>query len=134
MSQQVGNAPKLVLIDGHSLLYRAFYATRPLSTTDGRPTNAVYGFAGMLWQILEDEQPDAIVVAFDTAAPTFRHEEFTDYKAHRPETAETFYVQVPAARELVEAMESLSSRWRATRRTTCWARWRAVPAKRAIRC
>jgi DNA polymerase-1 len=104
MSQHAGAAPKLVLIDGHSLLYRAFYATRPLSTTDGRPTNAVYGFAGMLWQILEDEQPDAIVVAFDTAAPTFRHEEFTDYKAHRPETAETFYVQVPAARELVEAM------------------------------
>lgn len=104
MSQHPGAAPKLVLIDGHSLLYRAFYATRPLSTTDGRPTNAIYGFAGMLWQILEDEQPDAIVVAFDTAAPTFRHEEFTDYKAHRPETAETFYVQVPAARELVEAM------------------------------
>lgn len=104
MSQTAGNAPKLVLIDGHSLLYRAFYATRPLSTTDGRPTNAVYGFAGMLWQILEEEQPDAIVVALDTAAPTFRHEEFTDYKAHRPETAESFIVQVPAARELVEAM------------------------------
>jgi len=104
MSQHAGAVPKLVLIDGHSLLYRAFYATRPLSTTDGRPTNAIYGFAGMLWQILEDEQPDAVVVAMDTAAPTFRHEEFTEYKAHRPETAETFYVQVPAARELVEAM------------------------------
>lgn len=104
MTEQPRHAPKLVLIDGHSLLYRAFYATRPLSTTDGRPTNAIYGFAGMLWQILEDESPDAIVVAFDTAAPTFRHEEFTDYKAHRPETAESFYVQVPTARELVEAM------------------------------
>ncbi len=104
MTQQPRNAPKLVLIDGHSLLYRAFYATRPLSTTDGRPTNAIYGFAGMLWQILEDENPDSIVVAFDTAAPTFRHEEFADYKAHRPETAESFYVQVPSARELVEAM------------------------------
>ena len=104
MTSQPAGAPKLVLIDGHSLLYRAFYATRPLSTTDGRPTNAIYGFAGMLWQILDDEQPDAIVVAMDTAAPTFRHEEFTDYKAHRPETAETFYVQVPTARELVEAM------------------------------
>lgn len=104
MTEQPRHAPKLVLIDGHSLLYRAFYATRPLSTTDGRPTNAIYGFAGMLWQILEDESPDAIAVAFDTAAPTFRHEEFTDYKAHRPETAESFYVQVPAARELVEAM------------------------------
>ncbi|MCS6949472.1 MAG: DNA polymerase I [bacterium] len=104
MTEQPHHAPKLVLIDGHSLLYRAFYATRPLSTTDGRPTNAIYGFAGMLWQILEEEQPDAIVVALDTAAPTFRHEEFTDYKAHRPETSESFYVQVPAARELVEAM------------------------------
>ncbi|GIV20256.1 MAG: DNA polymerase [Armatimonadota bacterium] len=104
MSEQPHRAPKLVLIDGHSLLYRAFYATRPLSTTDGRPTNAIYGFAGMLWQILEEEKPDAMVVAMDTAAPTFRHEEFTDYKAHRPETAESFYVQVPAARELVEAM------------------------------
>lgn len=104
MTEQPRHTPKLVLIDGHSLLYRAFYATRPLSTTDGRPTNAVYGFAGMLWQILEDEQPDAIVVALDTAAPTFRHEEFAEYKAHRPETSESFYVQVPAARELVEAM------------------------------
>lgn len=104
MTAQTRRLPKLVLIDGHSLLYRAFYATRPLSTTDGRPTNAVYGFAGMLWQILEDEQPDVVVVALDTAAPTFRHEEFSDYKAHRPETSERFYVQVPAARELVEAM------------------------------
>lgn len=104
MTNRPVSTPKLVLIDGHSLLYRAFYATRPLSTTDGRPTNAIYGFAGMLWQILEDEQPDAIVVALDTAAPTFRHEEFTDYKAHRPETAESFYVQVPLARDLVEAM------------------------------
>lgn len=104
MTVQPSSPPKLVLIDGHSLLYRAFYATRPLSTTDGRPTNAVYGFTGMLLQILEEENPEAIVVAFDTAAPTFRHEEFADYKAHRPETAEQFYVQVPSARELVEAL------------------------------
>ena len=96
--------PTLVIIDGHSLLYRGFYATRPLTTSDGRPTNAVYAFTNMLLSLLEQVQPDAIVVAFDAPAPTFRHEAFAGYKAHRRETPETFRPQVEMTRRLLEAM------------------------------
>jgi DNA polymerase I len=87
---QAERRPTLVIIDGHSLLYRGFYATRPLTTSDGRPTNAVYAFTNMLLSLLEQVEPDAIVVAFDAPAPTFRHEAFTEYKAHRREAPETF--------------------------------------------
>ncbi len=96
--------PTLVIIDGHSLLYRGFYATRPLTTSDGRPTNAVYAFTNMLLSMLEQFQPDAIVAAFDAPAPTFRHEAFTEYKAHRRETPEEFRPQVEMTRRLLEAM------------------------------
>ncbi|MFN4032506.1 MAG: DNA polymerase I [Fimbriimonadales bacterium] len=96
--------PTLVIIDGHSLLYRGFYATRPLTTSDGRPTNAVYAFTNMLLSMLEQFQPDAIVAAFDAPAPTFRHEAFTEYKAHRRETPDEFRPQVEMTRRLLEAM------------------------------
>lgn len=96
--------PTLVIIDGHSLLYRGFYATRPLTTSDGRPTNAVYAFTNMLLSMLEQFQPDAIVAAFDAPAPTFRHEAFTEYKAHRRETPEEFRPQVEMTRRLLEAI------------------------------
>ncbi|MFN7162368.1 MAG: 5'-3' exonuclease H3TH domain-containing protein, partial [Fimbriimonadales bacterium] len=96
--------PTLVIIDGHSLLYRGFYATRPLTTSDGRPTNAVYAFTNMLLSMLEQFQPDAIVAAFDAPAPTFRHEAFTAYKAHRRETPDEFRPQVEMTRRLLEAM------------------------------
>ncbi|MFN3689939.1 MAG: DNA polymerase I, partial [Fimbriimonadales bacterium] len=96
--------PTLVIIDGHSLLYRGFYATRPLTTSDGRPTNAVYAFTNMLFSMLEQFQPDAIVAAFDAPAPTFRHEAFTGYKAHRRETPDEFRPQVEMTRRLLEAM------------------------------
>ncbi len=101
---QAERRPTLVIIDGHSLLYRGFYATRPLTTSDGTPTNAVYAFTNMLLSLLERVQPDAIVVAFDAHAPTFRHEAFTEYKAHRHETPEAFRPQVEMTRRLLEAM------------------------------
>ncbi|BCW94828.1 MAG: DNA polymerase I [Fimbriimonadales bacterium] len=101
---QAERRPTLVIIDGHSLLYRGFYATRPLTTSDGTPTNAVYAFTNMLLSLLERVQPDAIVVAFDAPAPTFRHEAFTEYKAHRRETPEAFRPQVEMTRRLLEAM------------------------------
>ena len=93
---------KLVAIDGNSLLYRAFFAMRYLSTSAGTPTNAVYGFTTMLLKVL-DEKPDYIVVAFDTAKPTFRHEQYDQYKAHRKPTPEALIEQAPIARELVRA-------------------------------
>jgi DNA polymerase-1 len=96
--------PILVVIDGHSLLYRGFYATRMLTTSDGRPTNAVFGFTNMLLSLLDTVQPAAIVVAFDAPAPTFRHEAFVEYKAHRRETPDEFRPQVETTRQLLEAM------------------------------
>lgn len=96
--------PTLVVIDGHSLLYRGFYATRPLTTSDGRPTNAVYSFTNMLLSLLEQVKPDSIIVAFDAPAPTFRHEAFVEYKAHRRETPDDFRPQVPMTQALLEAM------------------------------
>lgn len=93
---------KFVVIDGNSLLYRAFFAMRYLSTSDGRPTNALYGLTVMLLKILEDK-PDYIAVAFDTPKPTFRHEEFDAYKAHRKPTPDALIEQGPLARDLIRA-------------------------------
>ena len=76
---------KLIAIDGNSLLYRAFFAMRYLSTSSGQPTNAIYGLTTMLLKVLE-EKPDYIAVAFDTPTPTFRHVEYEKYKAHRKPT------------------------------------------------
>lgn len=101
---QAERRPTLMIIDGHSLLYRGFYATRPLTTSDGTPTNAVYAFTNTLLSLLERVQPDALVVAFDAPAPTFRHEAFADYKAHRRETPEAFRPQVEMTRQLLQAM------------------------------
>ncbi|HKU52708.1 MAG TPA: hypothetical protein VJQ25_09600, partial [Nitrospira sp.] len=95
---------RLVIIDGYSLLYRAFFATRYLSTADGRPTNALYGFTQMLFLLLENIRPDAIVVALDAPGKTFRHAEYSEYKGTRRETAEELKVQLPVARDLIAAL------------------------------
>jgi DNA polymerase-1 len=94
---------KLVLVDGSSLLYRAFFALPPLTTTDGRPTNAVFGFASMLFKILEEERPGTILAAFEGGA-TFRHREFHDYKAQRPRAPSELASQLAPARQLAEAL------------------------------
>jgi DNA polymerase I len=95
---------RLVIIDGYSLLYRAFFATRYLSTADGRPTNALYGFVSMLFYLLEHIKPDAIVVALDAPGKTFRHAEYAEYKGTRRETQEELKVQLPVAREIIAAL------------------------------
>lgn len=94
----------LVILDGYSLLFRAFFATRYMSTSDGKPTNAVFGFTGMLFQLLERENPDAIVVAFDAPGKTFRHAEYPEYKGTRKETAPELVDQFPVVRELIQAL------------------------------
>ena len=74
---------KLVLIDGHSILNRAFYGVPDLSYSEGLHTNAIYGFLNILFRIVEEEKPDYLTVAFDLHAPTFRHEMYADYKGTR---------------------------------------------------
>jgi DNA polymerase-1 len=91
--------PKLLLLDGHSLAFRAFYALpTDLSTPAGTITNAVFGFTSMLAKVLGDERPDYIAVAFDTPAPTFRDAMDPEYKAGRKETPDVFRAQMPLIR------------------------------------
>ena len=95
---------RLLILDGHSLMYRAFYALPALTNSDGIYTNAVYGFTGMLLKMEEEFKPDYIVTTFDRKAPTFRHEEYTDYKAGRKKMPEELIGQFSIVRELLEKM------------------------------
>jgi DNA polymerase-1 len=95
---------KLVLIDGHSLAYRAYHALPPsLSTSKGELTNAVFGFTSMLLNVLRDEKPDYIAVAFDVGK-TFRHEKYKEYKAHRLKMPDEMRIQMARIREILQAM------------------------------
>lgn len=96
--------PKLIIVDGNSLLYRAFFAMPYLSTSEGQPTAAVYGFTNMLLHLLEEERPKAMVVAWDAPGLTFRHQTFEEYKAHRPSTPSDLVSQMNLAREIVPAL------------------------------
>ncbi|MFA0749803.1 MAG: hypothetical protein SLRJCFUN_000206 [Candidatus Fervidibacter sp.] len=96
--------PKLIIIDGHSLLYRAFFAVPPLSTRDGTPTNAVYGFLRMLLKLWREERPDYLVIAFDAPTPTFRHQQFADYKAQRAKAPDAFRPQVGLLRQILKTV------------------------------
>ncbi len=97
---------RLLLLDGHSLAYRAFFALPPenFSTTTGQPTNAVYGFTAMLINVLRDEQPTHVAVAFDRSEPTFRHEQYVEYKANRRETPADFRSQLSLIFEVLDAL------------------------------
>ena len=95
---------KFVIIDGSSLMYRAFYALPLLETKKGQYTNAVYGFATMLFKLLENFSPEYIVVAFDKGKITFRNEIFDQYKAHRKETPSELSMQIPLIHEFLVAM------------------------------
>lgn len=95
---------KLVLIDGNSLLNRAFYATPVFTTRDGVPTNAIFGFSKFLFKILQELKPEYMVVAFDLKAPTFRHKMFDGYKATRKPMPEELAVQLEPLKNLLKAM------------------------------
>ncbi|GAA4817276.1 DNA polymerase I [Tomitella cavernea] len=98
--------PVLLLLDGHSLAYRAFYAlpVENFSTSTGQHTNAVYGFTSMLINLLRDEAPTHVAAAFDVSRKTFRSEKFPEYKANRAKSPDEFSGQVPLAKEVLEAL------------------------------
>ncbi|KXS41130.1 MULTISPECIES: DNA polymerase I [unclassified Candidatus Frackibacter] len=97
---------EMFLLDGSSLLHRAFYALpTSLQTSDGECTNAVLGFTKMLLRLIEDEEPDALAVAFDLAAPTFRHKEYKEYKAQRKETPDELKPQFGLIKEVLAAFQ-----------------------------
>lgn len=98
---------KIVLIDGHSIVFRAFYGIPTLTTSKGEHTNAILGFLNILNKILDEENPEYLAVAFDTHHPTFRHELFTEYKGTRKPTPEELKEQVPVLKEVLKAMKVL---------------------------
>ncbi|MGN0835710.1 MAG: 5'-3' exonuclease H3TH domain-containing protein, partial [Candidatus Spyradosoma sp.] len=95
---------KLMVLDGNSIINRAFYGVRILTTRDGVFTNAVFGFLGILSRLLDEENPDALCVCFDVHAPTFRHEKFAGYKAQRKPMPEELRPQIPLMKEVLAAM------------------------------
>ncbi len=95
---------KLVLMDGHSILNRAFFGIPDLTNSEGLHTNAVYGFLNIMFKILEEEKPDYLTVAFDVPQPTFRHEMFAEYKGTRKPMATELREQVPLMKEMLSAM------------------------------
>ena len=95
---------KLMVIDGNSLINRAFYGIRMLTTKDGQPTNAVYGFVNILLKLLDEEKPDALCVTFDRKAPTFRHLAYEGYKAQRKGMPDELAEQMLPLKQVLAAM------------------------------
>lgn len=101
------NRPRLLLVDGHSMAYRAFFAlpVDNFATTTGQPTNAVYGFTSMMINLLRNEQPTHLAVAFDVSRKSFRTEEYPEYKATRDKTPDEFKSQIPLIREVLNSLQ-----------------------------
>ncbi len=99
-------ADRLLLIDGHSVAYRAFFAlpVENFATTTGQHTNAVFGFTSMLINVLRDEQPTHVAVAFDVSRQTFRSDEYAEYKANRSKSPEEFKGQIPLIKDVCAAL------------------------------
>jgi 5'-3' exonuclease len=100
----MAEARRMVLLDGSSSLYRAFFALPSLSNSKGTPTHAILGFTTMLLKLLREEEPDAVAVAFDGPGPTARHLEFAEYKAQRPAMPEAMAQQIPYVHRVLAAM------------------------------
>ncbi len=96
--------PTLLLVDGNNLLFRSFFALPRLTRSDGFPNGALHGFVAALRKLLREEEPELAAVAFDPPGPTFRHESFPDYKAHRPETPPELALQMPFTRQVSRAL------------------------------
>lgn len=101
----MNNKKNLIIIDAFSLLYRAFHALPPLTNKKGQPTGAVYGFLLTLFKAIKDLDANYIVACFDTPKPTFRHEEFKDYKIHRPEMPKDIASQIQIMKDVLAAFE-----------------------------
>ena len=95
---------KLMILDGNSIVNRAFFGVRPLNAPDGTPTNAIFGFLNILQRMLDEQKPDAVCVSFDRREPTFRHQAYDGYKAQRKGMPEELAAQMPVLKETLDAM------------------------------
>ena len=96
---------KLLIIDSNALIHRAFHALPPLSDSQGRPTNAVYGFTTIFLKAVKDLKPDYVAACFDRKEKTFRHEEYVEYKATRVKAPDELYEQIPLVKEVVRSFD-----------------------------
>lgn len=101
----MANKQRLLIIDGNALIHRSFHAIPPLNNNKGEPVNAVYGFAATLLKAWKELKPTHIVATFDLKGPTFRHEQYTEYKAHRVAAPDELYAQIPKVKELVKTFD-----------------------------
>ena len=113
---------KLLILDGNSIVNRAFFGIRPLTAPDGTPTNAIYGFVAILQRLLDEQKPDALCVSFDLKAPTFRHKAYEGYKAQRKGMPEELAKQMPILLDCSTRWVYDVMSWKATRRTIFSAR------------
>ena len=97
-------AEKIMLIDGNSIVNRAFYGVPLLTNNEGRYTNGVYGFLNIMFKLLDEEHPDYLAVAFDLKAPTFRHKTFDGYKGNRKGMPDELREQMPLLKEVLKIM------------------------------
>lgn len=97
--------PKLILIDAQAVLHRAWHALPQLTDSQGRTTNAVYGFTALLLKLVNEQKPDYLAIAFDTKAPTFRHEKYEEYKAGREKQPQNFYDQIDFAKDIIKPFD-----------------------------
>src|SRR6056300_245930 len=93
------------LIDGSAYFYRAYHAVAPLTTANGLPTHAAYGFTNILLRVIREKSPEFLAVAFDSKGPNFRHEMYTEYKANRPPMPDDLAVQIPYIKEITAAFQ-----------------------------
>lgn len=100
----MSNRPIFLLFDGHAVIYRAYFALPPLTDPQGRMVNAAYGFSRILLAAISEFSPDYLAVTFDHPKPTFRHQEYEDYKAHRPTMPDDLQPQIPIVKEIVAAL------------------------------
>lgn len=128
--------PRLLLLDGHSLAYRAFFAlpVENFTTATGQHTNAVYGFTSMLTNVLRDEKPTHAAVAFDLSRRTFRLEEYSEYKAKRNKTPDEFSSQLPLIRSMLDSWRIPHLALEATRPTTSSPPSPPGPSRPGWRC
>ena len=117
------NLPKFIIIDGNALIHRSFHAIPPtLTTKDGLLVNAVYGFTNFILKAFLELKPEYVVLTLDRPAPTFRHEDYTEYKATRIKAPDELYKQIPLVKEVAIALDILSLKKTALRPMTSLAR------------
>ncbi|PKL36488.1 hypothetical protein CVV38_01110 [Candidatus Peregrinibacteria bacterium HGW-Peregrinibacteria-1] len=96
---------KLIIIDGNAIIHRAYHSTPPFKAASGQVVNAVYGFTSMLLTLIKNQLPDCLALTFDMKGPTFRHEEYSEYKATRTAAPDDLYAQIPLIKDIVKAFD-----------------------------